>query len=138
MGRQRICLTPNTGDGHEITLGEEEISDVTLATFYVFDKENAGTSGPTYNLPEAATAATGVTATAATAAAATTAAEAVGAATAAEAVTGATAAEVAGVGIRSGWDRLRRLRRLRRRRLLVLAKRCTGLVLLQLLDRMAQ
>jgi hypothetical protein len=25
---------------HEITLGEEEISDVTLATFYVFDKEN--------------------------------------------------------------------------------------------------
>ena len=27
-----------------ITLGEEEISDVSLATFYVFDKENAGTS----------------------------------------------------------------------------------------------
>jgi hypothetical protein len=26
-----------------ITLGEEEISDVSLATFYVFDKENAGT-----------------------------------------------------------------------------------------------
>src|SRR5262245_15966073 len=26
--------------GHEITLGEEEISDVSLATFYVFDKEN--------------------------------------------------------------------------------------------------
>jgi hypothetical protein len=25
---------------HEITLGEEEISDVNLATFYVFDKEN--------------------------------------------------------------------------------------------------
>src|SRR5262245_62576147 len=25
---------------HEITLGEEEISDVSLATFYVFDKEN--------------------------------------------------------------------------------------------------
>jgi hypothetical protein len=31
---------------HEITLGEEEISDVSLATFYVFDKENAGTSWP--------------------------------------------------------------------------------------------
>jgi hypothetical protein len=27
---------------HEILLGEEEISDVSLATFYVFDKENAG------------------------------------------------------------------------------------------------
>ncbi len=29
---------------HEITLGEEEIADVSLATFYVFDKENAGPS----------------------------------------------------------------------------------------------
>src|SRR3984893_19258049 len=27
---------------HEIFLGEEEISDVSLVTFYVFDKENAG------------------------------------------------------------------------------------------------
>ena len=27
---------------HEIFLGEEEISDVGLATFYVFDRENAG------------------------------------------------------------------------------------------------
>jgi len=27
---------------HELLLGEEEISDVSLATFYVFDKENAG------------------------------------------------------------------------------------------------
>jgi len=26
---------------HEITLGEEELSDVSLATFYIFDKENA-------------------------------------------------------------------------------------------------
>lgn len=26
--------------GHAITLGEEEISDVSLATFYVFDQEN--------------------------------------------------------------------------------------------------
>ena len=30
---------------HEITLGEEEISDVSLATFYVFDKENPSTPG---------------------------------------------------------------------------------------------
>jgi hypothetical protein len=27
---------------HEIFLGEEEISDVSLATFYIFDKDNAG------------------------------------------------------------------------------------------------
>jgi hypothetical protein len=27
---------------HELFFGEEEISDVSLATFYVFDKENAG------------------------------------------------------------------------------------------------
>jgi hypothetical protein len=32
-------VTPN----HEIFLGEEEISDVSLSTFYVFDKENAAT-----------------------------------------------------------------------------------------------
>jgi hypothetical protein len=35
----------NSTQGHEITLGEEEISDVSLATFYVFDKENAGVLG---------------------------------------------------------------------------------------------
>jgi hypothetical protein len=35
--------TPKTGMSHEITLCEEEISDVSLATFYVFDNENAGT-----------------------------------------------------------------------------------------------
>jgi hypothetical protein len=35
--------TPKTGLSHEITLCEEEISDVSLATFYVFDNENAGT-----------------------------------------------------------------------------------------------
>jgi hypothetical protein len=40
-------LTPNTTEvSQQITLGEEEISDVTLASFYVFDKENDGTSGP--------------------------------------------------------------------------------------------
>ena len=35
--------TPKTGMSHEITLCEEEISDVSLATFYVIDNENAGT-----------------------------------------------------------------------------------------------
>src|ERR1700761_4821831 len=30
-------ITPS----HEITLGEEEVSDVSLATFYVIDRENA-------------------------------------------------------------------------------------------------
>lgn len=39
-------LTPNAGVAHEITLREEEISDVNLATFYVFDKESAGTLRP--------------------------------------------------------------------------------------------
>ena len=34
--------TPNLAPGHAITLGEEEIADVSLATFYVFDKENIG------------------------------------------------------------------------------------------------
>jgi hypothetical protein len=34
-------VTPNMAQGHEITLGEEEISDVSLATFYVFDKESS-------------------------------------------------------------------------------------------------
>src|ERR1700739_3667180 len=33
----------DTAARHEITLHEEEISDVNLATFYVFDKENART-----------------------------------------------------------------------------------------------
>jgi hypothetical protein len=36
----------DTAPRHEITLIEEEISDVSLATFYVFDKENAGTLRP--------------------------------------------------------------------------------------------
>ena len=36
-------LTRNTGVSHQVTLCEEEVFDVSLATFYVFDKENAGT-----------------------------------------------------------------------------------------------
>ena len=38
--------TGDTGASHEIILAEEEISDVSLATFYVFDKETAGTFRP--------------------------------------------------------------------------------------------
>jgi hypothetical protein len=34
----------NAGPSHEIMLCEEEIADVSLATFYVFDKEAAGTT----------------------------------------------------------------------------------------------
>jgi hypothetical protein len=33
---------PNYSPTHEITLGEEEIADVSLATFHLFDKENLG------------------------------------------------------------------------------------------------
>ena len=36
-------LSWDTNPGREITLNEEEIADVSLGTFYVFDKENAGT-----------------------------------------------------------------------------------------------
>jgi hypothetical protein len=39
---QDMPKTPQLAPGHEVTLGVEEISDVSLATFYVFDKENAG------------------------------------------------------------------------------------------------
>ena len=38
------ALTQNSVVSHEITLDEEEIADVNLATFYVFDKENTGPS----------------------------------------------------------------------------------------------
>jgi hypothetical protein len=34
-----VQATPNN-TLHQVTLGEEELSDVSLATFYVFDKEN--------------------------------------------------------------------------------------------------
>jgi hypothetical protein len=33
--------TQKTVPGHEIILGEEELSDVSLSTFYVFDRESA-------------------------------------------------------------------------------------------------
>jgi hypothetical protein len=38
--------TPTENTAPVITLGEEEISDVSLATFYVFDNENAGARRP--------------------------------------------------------------------------------------------
>ena len=38
------ALTHKAVASHEITLGEEEIADVSLTTFYVFDNENAGPS----------------------------------------------------------------------------------------------
>ena len=34
-------LTKSAGAGHEVTLRDEEIADVSLATFYVFNKERA-------------------------------------------------------------------------------------------------
>jgi hypothetical protein len=37
--------TQKTAPNHEIIAGEEELSDVSLATFYVFDKENAPIHG---------------------------------------------------------------------------------------------
>src|SRR5215471_1381583 len=36
--------TSKTGDDKRVTLGEEEISDVSLATFYVFDKQTERTA----------------------------------------------------------------------------------------------
>src|SRR5262249_46883868 len=39
-------LARNAGASHAVMLGEEEIFDVSLATFYVINKENAGTFQP--------------------------------------------------------------------------------------------
>ena len=36
--------TSGNGDGNQVFLGEQEIADVSLATFYVFDKEGDDTS----------------------------------------------------------------------------------------------
>jgi hypothetical protein len=38
-GPDANAVTQSAAAGHEITLCEEEIADVSLATFYVFDKE---------------------------------------------------------------------------------------------------
>jgi hypothetical protein len=39
-------LSPKATAGHEITLREEEVADVSLATFYVFDKERVAPIRP--------------------------------------------------------------------------------------------
>jgi hypothetical protein len=42
--------TPPASQSHELLLGEEEIFEVSLATFYISDKENAGPSALSQNL----------------------------------------------------------------------------------------
>jgi hypothetical protein len=42
---------------HEFALTEEEVTDVSLGTFFVFDKEGRGTPAPARNTPAAAAAA---------------------------------------------------------------------------------
>ena len=37
-----VQQTPNVAPTQALTLGDEEIADVSLATFHVFDKENVG------------------------------------------------------------------------------------------------
>jgi hypothetical protein len=49
-GPAAVMPTSDTGDGNQVTLGEEEISDVSLATFYVFDKESEDTAQPSVQL----------------------------------------------------------------------------------------
>jgi len=44
-GSTTDMLARNAGLSHEINLSEEEIADVSLATFYVVDNEGAATSG---------------------------------------------------------------------------------------------
>jgi hypothetical protein len=41
-----LSANPLTPVSQQMTLHEEEISDVSLATFHVFDKENIGTQRP--------------------------------------------------------------------------------------------
>jgi hypothetical protein len=51
-GSNGLCVpqadtsTPDTAVNRQVFLAEEEISDVSLATFYVFDEENAGSLKP--------------------------------------------------------------------------------------------
>lgn len=49
-GAAAEVLTRNTGVTQEITLREEEICDVSLATFYVFDKDSVGRLRPRLRL----------------------------------------------------------------------------------------
>ena len=97
---------PSAGVSRQVFLGEEEISDVSLATFYVFDKENASSLSPEFSLPEevAADAAVAMAAAAAVAVEGVEAAE-VSAAAVAEVAESASALEVAaGVDAQdAGW-----------------------------------
>jgi hypothetical protein len=49
-GEASANTPPSTSQSHEVFLGEEEISDVSLATFYVFDKESTGQPPPAQQL----------------------------------------------------------------------------------------
>lgn len=46
IGPVADMTAPNAGARHEITLAEEEISDVRLVRFHVFDKESVATPRP--------------------------------------------------------------------------------------------
>jgi hypothetical protein len=46
VGPAKDTSTENAAAHHEVILEEEEFSDVSLGTFYLFDKENAGTRQP--------------------------------------------------------------------------------------------
>ena len=46
LRRRRTYRRRSADLSHEFILAEEEISDVSLATFYVFDKESSGTFRP--------------------------------------------------------------------------------------------
>lgn len=39
-----VAMSPTLGTDHQLSLGVEEIADVSLATFYVFDKENTASA----------------------------------------------------------------------------------------------
>jgi hypothetical protein len=45
-----VAATPNVTPNQQVILGEEEVSDVSLATFYVFDKETTGLPAGTVQL----------------------------------------------------------------------------------------
>ena len=39
-----VAMSPTLGTDHQLSLGVEEIADVSLATFYVFDKESTASA----------------------------------------------------------------------------------------------
>lgn len=48
-----VTVTPNITPNQQVILGEEEVSDVSLATFYVFDKETTNLPAGTTQLARA-------------------------------------------------------------------------------------